>query len=56
MKATKVYLGDGAYASFSGWDIVVTAENGISVQNRGHLERPALEELIRFAKSVGMIK
>ena len=34
----KIYIGDGAYAEFDGYSIVLTTENGISVQNRIVLE------------------
>ena len=34
----KVYLGDGCYAEFDGYGIVLTTENGIEVTNRIVLE------------------
>jgi hypothetical protein len=34
----KAYLGDGVYADFDGFAVVLTTEDGISVQNRIVLE------------------
>jgi hypothetical protein len=36
--ADKVYLGDGAYASYDGFGIVLTTENGIEATNTIYLE------------------
>lgn len=52
MKET--YLGDGAYAEFSGYDITVYASNGISRTDQVCLGATEFRALVRFAKSVGM--
>ena len=35
----KIYLGDGAYAEFVGFEFVLTTENGITVQNEITLKK-----------------
>ncbi len=49
----KVYLGDGAYAEFQGYEILVTTENGIKTTNTVVLDPAALRTLIEFAKTHG---
>jgi hypothetical protein len=44
----KTYLGDGAYAEFDGFAIILTTENGMTVQNTVVLEPEALRALERF--------
>ena len=46
----KVYLGDGLYAQFNGFGIILTAENGVRVTNIVYLEMEVYEELKRFAE------
>ena len=46
----KTYLGDGVYAEFDGYQIVLTTENGIDVTNRICLEPAVLAALDRFVK------
>lgn len=48
----KTYLGDGVYARFTGYDIELTTENGISVTNRIHLENDVLIAFERFVASI----
>lgn len=50
----KVYLGDGAYASFDGFSISVTAEDGIRVRERVFLGSEELQRLVDFARRHGM--
>lgn len=50
----KEYIGDGAYAEFDGYGILVTAENGISIQERIYLEPNVLKNLIEYAKKQGI--
>ena len=46
MAGGKVYLGDGAYAEMiDGYQVKLTTEDGISVQNTIYLERPAFDRL-----------
>lgn len=47
-KPTKIYLGDGVYAEDNGYEIVLTTENGISIQNRIVLEPAVMAALHRF--------
>lgn len=51
-----IYLGDGAYAEFTGYSIIVYTSNGISRQNEVHLERIELEALVEFAKQKGIME
>ena len=44
----KTYLGDGVYVDFDGYQLVLTAENGISVQNRIFLEPSVYQNLNTF--------
>ena len=46
---SKAYLGDGAYASFDGHGITLTAENGIRATDMVVLEPDALRALLAFA-------
>lgn len=48
----KDYLGDGVYADFDGYNIVLTVENGISTLDRICLEPSVLDALNRFAKRI----
>jgi hypothetical protein len=41
----KVYLGDGCYATFDGYHIVLTAENGIQATDTICLEPDVLQKL-----------
>lgn len=44
----KRYLGDGVYADFDGFAIVLTTENGISVQHRIELEPEVCAALLTY--------
>jgi hypothetical protein len=44
-KPTKEYLGDGVYAAFDGFGIVLTTENGLSTQNVIVLEPEVIAKL-----------
>lgn len=48
----KTYLGDGAYATFNGFDVQVTAENGITVTDRVVLEPQVLEAFVRWLPGI----
>lgn len=48
----KVYLGDGVYADFDGYHIVLTTEDGVRVTNRICLEDQVFENLVRLAKRI----
>lgn len=45
--AEKIYLGDGVYAVFAGWDIILTTENGINTTNTIVMELPIFESLVK---------
>ncbi len=48
----KTYLGDGAYAQYDGYHIILTTENGVSVQNRIALEPSVYDSLVKFGDAV----
>lgn len=53
----KVYLGDGCYASFDGYAITLTTENGIETTNTVYLEPEVYIALVRFRnRSVGALE
>ncbi len=48
MKDMKVYLGDGAYANFDGYHVVLTAENGIYATDTVALEPEVLNSFLGY--------
>lgn len=50
----KVYLGDGAYASYDGWQIIVTTENGYQTTNTIALEPSVYDALVEYATQLGI--
>lgn len=48
----KTYLGDGVYANFDGYQIVLTTEDGYSVTNTIYLEPAVYTQLLRYAESL----
>ncbi len=48
----KQYLGDGVYAAWDGFAIVLTTEDGISAQNTIYLEPQVVEALQRYIKTI----
>jgi hypothetical protein len=48
--AEKVYLGDGAYAEFGGFQIKVTTEDGVRVTNTVYFNQSTFAELVHYAK------
>ena len=50
MSEAKIYLGDGAYAARGAWkgEVIVTTEDGISVQNQIHFEIDMVKKLLEF--------
>ncbi len=48
----KVYLGDGAYVEWDGFALVLTTEDGISVQNRIILEPEVYAALVAFVEKL----
>ena len=54
----KAYLGDGLYADFDGYHIVLTAENGVETTNTVYLDPAVFDALVAYneklrAKSPG---
>ena len=52
----RAYLGDSVYAEDRSYDIMLTAENGVSVNEVIYLEPAVLKKLIGFALRTGQIK
>lgn len=48
MSKHKDYLGDGCYADFDGFGIILTTENGIETTNQIYLEPEVLAALNRY--------
>ena len=48
----KEYLGDGAYADYDGFAVVLTAENGLEVTERVVLEPEVLREFEAYLASL----
>ncbi len=48
----KEYLGDGVYMDFDGFHIVLTTEDGISVQNTVYLEPEFPERIAQYRDRV----
>lgn len=46
----KQYIGDGVYADFDGYAIVLTTEDGISVQNTVVLEPQVWRSLVEYVE------
>ena len=56
MSGDKLYLGDGAYAAFDGWSIILTAENGICATDTVCLEPQVSKALVDFIHQKQHIK
>lgn len=52
----KTYIGDGAYVAFDGYYIVLTTEDGLSVQNRVCLEPSVWDALKRWCAQLDKFK
>jgi hypothetical protein len=49
---SKEYLGDGVYASFDGYQIELTAENGIRATDTIYLEPDVYTRLVQFVENL----
>lgn len=49
---SKTYLGDGAYADFDGYSLVLTTENGIEVTNTIVLDPRVYSALVRYVEGL----
>lgn len=56
MSAHKDYLGDGVYVDFDGFALVLTAENGLSVQETIVLEPEVYAALLRYVERLKAAK
>lgn len=45
---TKTFLGDGVYAEYTGYSVILTTENGLTTTNTIHLEHREIESLLEF--------
>ena len=52
-RPSKVYLGDGTYAQFDGFHLILTTENGIETTNTVYLEDWVFNALLRYAEEIG---
>jgi len=48
----EVYLGDGAYAKFDGYGIILTTSDGINITNTIYLEPSTLQALEKFVSNL----
>jgi len=48
----KEYLGDGAYVTYDGFGLILTAEDGLSVTNRVYLEPEVWFRLKDFVQRI----
>lgn len=55
MSENTIYLGDGAYAEFTGYSIIVYTSNGLIKENEVHLEANELRALFEFAAAKGLV-
>ena len=51
--AGRVYLGDGVYADFDGYQVWIWTSNGIRESERIALEPSVIRNLLDYAKRVG---
>jgi hypothetical protein len=55
-ECTKDYIGDGVYVARHGDAVVITAENGISIQETIYLDSYTMKALIRVLKRWELIE
>lgn len=56
MSPFKQYIGDGVYADFDGYHLVLTTEDGLHVSNRICLEPTVYGQLNRYVEWLNMSK
>jgi hypothetical protein len=49
---TKQYLGDGLYADFNGFQLILTAEDGVHITNRVFLEPQVWSALQKYVAAL----
>lgn len=52
MTAKKEYLGDGVYAEYNGFEIVLTTENGIAVTNEIVMEPQVINAFLSYIEGL----
>ena len=52
VKMKKVYLGDGVYAEYDGYHIVLTTEDGVKVTNTIYLDLAVWDKLYLFRANI----
>jgi hypothetical protein len=52
----KTYLGDGVYAEYGEYNVVLTTENGISITNTIFIGPETLQALLDYLKFIGKVK
>lgn len=52
MASIKNYLGDGVYVTYDGYNIILTTENGICVQDEIYLDPSVVEAFLRYIKDL----
>jgi len=50
MAEKKRYLGDGVYADFDGYSIILTSENGVQILDRIYLEPDVYNALTQYVE------
>ena len=50
--SNKVYLGDGAYAEYDGFSLILTTSNGIEDTNTIYLEPELFQNLEEFVRKL----
>jgi hypothetical protein len=53
MRTDKVYLGDGLYAAWDGYRVILTAENGIEATDTVYLDENTWAALVNY---IGTLK
>jgi hypothetical protein len=48
----KRYIGDGAYVDFDGWNLILTAEDGIRATNTIYLEPEVWRQLVEYVANL----
>jgi hypothetical protein len=56
MIENKMYLGDGVYADFDGYRVILTAENGVSVQHKIYLDDSVVKAFFAYIKRIQLGK
>ena len=52
----KIYLGDGLYANFDGYQIALSAENGIYAHDTVYLDPFVLEKFLTYVNKLKGLK